>query len=77
VSRDHACRWKKHSGEGGTTSPVRMCSVSCFEKLYRALGKLVDALDRLEMAGKRSDHAGRALAVVAGHGEVAGATGWL
>jgi hypothetical protein len=40
-------------------------------------GKLAEALDRLEVAGKRSGHGGRALAMVAGHGEVVGATGWL
>jgi hypothetical protein len=31
----------------------------------------------LEVAGKRSGHGGRALTVVAGHREVAGATGWI
>jgi hypothetical protein len=56
---------------------VRVRSVSCFRKLYRALGKLVDALDRLEVAEKRPAHGGRALAVVAGREEVAGAAGWL
>jgi hypothetical protein len=70
-------RRKKQLREGGTTSPVRVRSVSCFGKLYRALGKLVVALDRLEVAGKRPGHGGRALAVVAGRGEVAGAAGWL
>jgi hypothetical protein len=56
---------------------LRMCSVSCFGELYVALGKLAEALDRLKVAEKRFGNSGRALAVVAGHGEVAGATGWL
>jgi hypothetical protein len=56
---------------------VRVCSVSCFGKLCGTLGKLVDALDPWEVARKRPDHGGRALAVVAGRGEVAGAVGWL
>jgi hypothetical protein len=66
-----------NSGEGGTASPVRKRSVTCFEELYGALGKLPEALDQLEVAGKRFGHGGRALALVAGHGEVAGAAGWL
>jgi hypothetical protein len=49
--------------------------VSCFGELYGAPGKLAEALDRLEVAGKRSSYGGRALAVVVVHGEVAGATG--
>jgi hypothetical protein len=56
---------------------VRVLSVSCFGKLYGALGKLVNALDRLGVAGKRPGHGGRALAVVASRGEVVGAAGWL
>jgi hypothetical protein len=56
---------------------VRVCSVSCFGKLCETLGKLVDALDPWEVAGKRPGHGGRALAMVAGRGDVAGATGWL
>jgi hypothetical protein len=68
---------RNNSDEGGTASPVRIRLVSCFGKLYEALGKLANALDRLEVAGKRSGHGGRALAMVAGRGEVAGATGWL
>jgi hypothetical protein len=67
----------KQLRRGGTTSSVSVRSVSCFGKFYGALGKLVNALDRWEVAGKRPGHGGRALAVVAGHGEVAGATGWL
>jgi hypothetical protein len=38
-------------GEGGTASPVRQCPVSCFGELYRALGKLTEARDRMEMDG--------------------------
>jgi hypothetical protein len=56
---------------------VRVRSVYCFRKLYEALRKLVDALDWWEVAGKRPGHGGRALVVVAGCGEVAGAVGWL
>jgi hypothetical protein len=58
-------------------SPVRVLSVSCFGKLYGALGKLVNALDQLVVAGKSPGHGGRGLAVVAGRGEVVGAAGWL
>jgi hypothetical protein len=56
---------------------MRMCLIYCFGKLYGAPGKLVDALDRWEVARKRSGHGGRALDVVAGRGEVTGARGWL
>jgi hypothetical protein len=38
---------------------------------------LVNALDRLGVAGKRPDHGGRALGVVVGCGEVVGVVGWL
>jgi hypothetical protein len=41
-----------NSGEGGTASPVRKRSVTCFGQLYGALGKLAEALDRLEVARK-------------------------
>jgi hypothetical protein len=37
--------WENNSCEGGTASPVRQRSVSCFGELYRALGKLVEARD--------------------------------
>jgi hypothetical protein len=56
---------------------MRMCLISCFGKLYGAPGKLVDALDWWEVTRKRSSHGGRALDMVAGRGEVAGARGWL
>jgi hypothetical protein len=36
---------ENNSGEGGTTSPVRQRSVSCFGELYGALGKLAEAWD--------------------------------
>jgi hypothetical protein len=68
---------RNNSGEGETTSLVRVRSVSYFGKLYGALGKLVDAPDQLEVVRERSGHGGRALAVLAGRGEVAGATSWL
>jgi hypothetical protein len=68
---------RNNSDEGGTVSPVRLRLVSCFGEIYRALGKLAEALDRLEVTGKRYGHGGRALAVVVGHGEVARAVGWL
>jgi hypothetical protein len=56
---------------------VRVLSVSCFGKIYGALGKLVDALDRWEVDRKRPGHSGRALEVVVSRGEVARAAGWL
>jgi hypothetical protein len=40
---------ENNSGEGGTASPVRQRSVSCFGELYGALGKLAEARDRAEV----------------------------
>jgi hypothetical protein len=40
----------------------------------RGFGELAGALDRLEVVGNKFGHGGRALAVVAVHGEAAGAT---
>jgi hypothetical protein len=36
---------ENNSDEGGTTSPVKQCPVSCFRELYGALGKLDEARD--------------------------------
>ena len=46
-------------------------------KLHGLTRKLSEGLDRTEEDGKGAGHGGCSRAALAGHGEVAGAKGWL
>jgi hypothetical protein len=50
---------------------------SSFSKLHGLTRKLSKGLDRTEEDGKGAGHGGCSRAALAGHGEVAGAKGWL
>jgi hypothetical protein len=67
---------ENNSGEGGTASPVRQRSVSCFEELYGALGKLAEARDRAEMDGSGLATVAECSGGLAGGVELAGGKDW-
>jgi hypothetical protein len=66
-----------NSGEHGFAIPVMRVLGSSLNKLHGLTRKLSEGLDRTEEDGIGAGHGGGSRAALAGHGEVAGAQGWL
>ena len=66
-----------NSGEHDCAIPVVRVLGSSLSKRHGLTRELSEGLDRTEEDGKGAGHGGCSRVALAGHGEVAGAKGWL